>query len=63
MVHDVADDAARLAEEFIAAGVEPAPADLAGARNDRAMVAGQRIAEEIAVSAVQDVHVPRPAVP
>jgi hypothetical protein len=62
MVHDAADDAARLADELIAAGVEPAPAELAGARHDSAILAGQRVAEEIVVPAVQDVHVPGPAV-
>ena len=31
MVYDVADDAAAVAEEFVAAGIEPAPAELAGA--------------------------------
>jgi hypothetical protein len=31
MADDLADDAVRVAEELIAAGVEPAPADLAGA--------------------------------
>src|SRR6185436_7206155 len=62
MVYGVADDAASVAEEFILAGVEPAPADLAGARNDGAIVAGQRITEEIADPAGQDVDVAGPTV-
>ena len=39
MPHDVVDDAAGVAQEFIVAGVEPGPAELAGAWDGRAVVA------------------------